>query len=121
MAKVAGILGKKVGMTQLFDSKGEVRPATVLQAGPCVVTQSKTSAKDGYEAAQLGLVEFVKESRVTKPMKGHFAKNNLPPMKFLREVPIEVEEKAEADGAIKVGAREMVDIFEGERYVDIHG
>src|SRR5437660_1743296 len=66
MAKVAGILGKKVGMTQLFDSRGEVRPATVLQAGPCVVTQSKSSAQDGYEAAQLGLVEFVKESRVTK-------------------------------------------------------
>jgi large subunit ribosomal protein L3 len=58
--KVAGILGKKVGMTQLFDSKGDVRPVTVLQAGPCVVTQHKTSAKDGYEAAQIGLVEFVK-------------------------------------------------------------
>src|SRR5436309_16089608 len=81
MAKVAGILGKKVGMTQLFDSRGEVRPATVLQAGPCVVTQSKTDAKDGYVAAQLGLVEFVKDSRLTKPMRGHFAKNNLPPVK----------------------------------------
>ena len=94
MAKVAGILGKKVGMTQLFDSKGEVRPATVLQAGPCVVTQSKTASRDGYESAQLGFVEFVKESRVTKPMRGHFAKHNLPPVKFLREVPIEVEEKS---------------------------
>src|SRR5436853_2603157 len=122
MAKVAGILGKKVGMTQLFDSKGEVRPATVLQAGPCVVTQSKTSAKDGYEAAQLGLVEFVKESRVTKPMKGHFAKNNLPPVKFMREVPIEVDEtKTESDGSVKAGDRVMVDIFEGERFVDIIG
>jgi len=112
MAKVAGILGKKVGMTQLFDSRGEVRPATVLQAGPCVVTQSKSSAQDGYEAAQLGLVEFVKESRVTKPMKGHFAKHNLPPVKFLREVPIEVDEtKAESDGAVKTGDRVLVDIF----------
>ena len=87
MAKVTGILGKKVGMTQLFDSKGEVRPATVLQAGPCVITQHKTATRDGYEAAQIGLVEFVKEKRLTKPMRGHFAKNNLPPMKFLREVP----------------------------------
>jgi len=121
MAKIAGILGKKVGMTQLFDTKGDVRPATVLQAGPCVITQHKSNTKDGYDSAQIGLVEFVKESRVTKPMRGHFAKHNLPPMKFLREVPIEVEEKAEADGAIKVGARVLVDIFEGERFVDILG
>src|ERR1017187_6567360 len=91
MAKVAGILGKKVGMTQLFDSKGEVRPATVLQAGPCVVTQHKTSTKDGYVSAQIGLVEFVKEKKLTAPMRGHFAKHNLPPVKFLREVMIEVE------------------------------
>ena len=69
MIKVAGILGKKVGMTQLFDSKGDVRPVTVLQAGPCVVTQHKSATKDGYEAAQIGLVEFVKESRLTKPMR----------------------------------------------------
>ena len=89
--KVAGILGKKVGMTQLFDSKGDVRPVTVLQAGPCVVTQHKTAVKDGYEAAQIGLVEFVKESRLTKPAKGHLAKNNLPPVKFMREVPLEIE------------------------------
>jgi large subunit ribosomal protein L3 len=121
MAKVAGILGKKVGMTQLFDSKGEVRPATVLQAGPCVVTQSKTAARDGYESAQLGFVEFVKESRITKPMQGHFAKHNLPPVKFLREVAIEIEEKAESDGAVKVGDRVLVDIFDNERFVDIVG
>ena len=124
MAKVAGILGKKVGMTQLFDSKGEVRPATVLQAGPCVITQHKNSAKDGYQAAQIGLVEFVKEKRLTKPMQGHFAKNNLPPMKFLREVPLEFEEKpaeGQANGAVKVGERVLVDIFEGEKFVDIVG
>ncbi len=124
MAKVAGILGKKVGMTQLFDSKGEVRPATVLQAGPCVVTQHKTAIRDGYESAQIGLVEFVKEKKLTKPMRGHFAKNNLPPMKFLREVPLEVEEKA-AEGAapngVKVGERVLVDIFDGDRFVDIVG
>ena len=122
MAKVAGILGKKVGMTQLFDSKGEVRPATVLQAGPCVITQAKSASRHGYEAAQLGLVEFVKEKRLTSPMRGQFAKNNLPPVKFLREVPLEVDEtKQEADGNIKVGDRVMVEIFEGERFVDVIG
>ena len=124
MAKVAGILGKKVGMTQLFDTRGEVRPATVLQAGPCVITQHKTAIKDGYEAAQIGLVEFVKEKRLTKPMRGHFAKNNLPPMKFLREVPLEVDEQrtegAETNG-LKVGQRVLVDIFEGDRFVDVVG
>ena len=124
MAKVAGILGKKVGMTQLFDSKGEARPATVLQAGPCVITQHKTATRDGYEAAQIGLVEFVKEKRLTKPMRGHFAKHNLPPMKFLREVPLEVEERsaeaAETNG-LKVGQRVLVDIFESDRFVDIVG
>jgi large subunit ribosomal protein L3 len=124
MAKVAGILGKKVGMTQLFDSKGEVRPATVLQAGPCVITQHKTASRDGYESAQIGLVEFVKEKKLTKPMQGHFAKHNLPPMKFLREVPLEVEERsndsAETNG-LKVGQRVLVDIFDGERFVDIVG
>ena len=124
MAKVSGILGKKVGMTQLFDSKGEVRPATVLQAGPCVVTQHKTATRDGYESAQIGLVEFVKEKRLTKPMRGHFGKNNLPPMKFLREVPVEVDEvpaeNAPTNG-LKVGQRVLVDIFEGDRFVDIVG
>lgn len=119
MAKVAGILGKKVGMTQLFDSRGEVRPATVLQAGPCVITQHKNEARDGYVAAQIGLVEFVKESRLTKPMRGHLAKNNVPPVKFMREVPIEID--AEDDGAVKVGARVLVDIFDGEKFVDIVG
>jgi large subunit ribosomal protein L3 len=122
MAKVAGILGKKVGMTQLFDSKGDVRPATVLQAGPCVITQHKTNTKDGYEAAQIGLVEFVKAKKLPKAMQGHFAKHNLPPVKFLREVPVEVDEKeSETDGAVKVGDRVLVDIFENEKFVDIVG
>src|SRR6266851_6374814 len=115
MAKVTGILGKKVGMTQLFDSKGDVRPATVWQAGPCVITQHKTNTKDGYESAQIGLVEFVKEKNLTKPMRGHFAKHNLPPVKFLREVNVEVDAPAETtEGVIKVGDRVLVDIFEGE-------
>src|SRR6202165_2268150 len=119
--KVAGILGKKVGMTQLFDSKGDVRPVTVLQAGPCVVTQHKLAIKDGYEAAQIGLVEFVKESRLTKPARGHLAKHNLPPVKFMREVPLEVEGTADGNGSVKVGDRVLVEIFDGERFVDILG
>ena len=123
MARVTGILGKKVGMTQLFDSKGDVRPATVLQAGPCVITQHKTNTKDGYDSAQIGLVEFVKEKKLTKPMRGHFAKHNLPPVKFLREVGIEVGAPGEdaGNGAVKVGDRVLVDIFEGEKFVDIVG
>src|SRR5438105_13198049 len=123
MAKVTGILGKKVGMTQLFDDKGDVHPATVLQAGPCVVTQHKTQTRDGYDAAQIGLGEFVKESRLTKPARGHLGKHNLPPVKFMREVPIEVEkaEKTETDGVVKVGERVLVDIFDGEKFVDIVG
>src|SRR3981081_940815 len=91
MARVTGILGKKVGMTQLFDSKGDVRPATVLQAGACVIPQQNTTTKDGYESARIGLVEFVKKKNLTKPMRGHFAKHNLPPVKFLREGGVEVD------------------------------
>src|ERR1700691_2481827 len=117
--RVTGILGKKVGMTQLFDSKGDVRPVTVLQAGPCVVTQHKSAVKDGYEAAQIGLVEFVKESRLTKPARGHLAKNNLPPVKFMREVPLESD--GDGERAVKVGDRVLVEIFEGEKFVDIVG
>src|SRR5256886_6986529 len=121
MAKVAGILGKKVGMTQLFDDKGDVHPATVLQAGPCVIMEHKAEDRDDYPEAQNGLVEFVKESRFTQAMKGHLGKHNLPAVKFVREVPIEVDEKAQDDGAVKAGDRVLVDIFEGERFVDIVG
>ena len=76
---INGILGKKIGMTQIFDEKGDVHPVTVLQAGPCVITQIKRNNKDGYEAAQIGLVEFVKGKNVTKAMQGHFGKHDLPP------------------------------------------
>jgi large subunit ribosomal protein L3 len=117
MAKVTGILGKKVGMTQLFDSKGDVHPATVLQAGPCVVTQHKTHTKDGYDSAQIGLVEFLKESKLSQPERGHLAKNNVPPVRFIREVPIE----ADGDTAVKAGDRVLIDIFEGEKFVDVVG
>ena len=83
---VTGILGKKIGMTQVFDEKGDVHPITVLQAGPCVITQLKTLAKDGYDAAQIGLVEFVKARKMTKPQAGHFAKTEAPPVKVIKEV-----------------------------------
>ena len=116
---VNGILGKKVGMTQLFDDKGDVRPITVLQAGPCVITQRKSAAKDGYDAAQIGLVEFIKEKRLTKPQRVRLAKNNLPPVRFLKEVGI-LPTAAEGDG-IKVGDRVVVDIFQDDKFVDVTG
>src|SRR5581483_10608059 len=97
---VTGILGKKIGMTQVFDEKGEVHPITVLQAGPCVVTQLKTATKDGYDAAQIGLVEFVKASKVTRPQAGHFAKTNVAPVRIQKEVAIEtVKPGAEGEAA----------------------
>ena len=121
---VTGILGKKIGMTQLFDDKGEVHPVTVLQAGPCVVTQLKTLAGDGYSAAQIGLIEFVKGGKVNKPMAGHFAKNNVPPVKLMREVPLELVKSSggeDAAPALKAGDKVLVDIFEDAKYVDVVG
>lgn len=118
-----GILGKKIGMTQLFDDKGEVHPITVLQAGPCVVTQKKSQAKEGYDAVQIGLIEFVKESRLTQPERGHLNKHNLPPVRMLREVGITAD--GSGDGgtseSVKVGDKVLVDIFQGEKYVDVTG
>jgi large subunit ribosomal protein L3 len=118
---VTGILGKKVGMTQLFDSNGEVHPATVLKAGPCVITQRKTATKDGYEAAQIGLVEFVKQSRLSKAEVGHLSKHKLPPTRLLREVDIEVDATSGDGDQSKVGDRVLVDIFDGEKFVDVVG
>jgi len=121
---VTGILGRKIGMTQVFDDNGEVHPVTVLQAGPCVVTQLKTAAKDGYDAAQIGLVEFVKASKVTKPMAGHFAKNDVAPVREIREVEVEaakVGEDGEAELSVKAGDRVLVDIFADAKFVDVVG
>ena len=116
---VTGILGKKIGMTQVFDEKGDVHPITVLQAGPCVITQLKTASRDGYEAAQIGFVEFVKAHRVTKPMAGHFAKADAPPVREIREVALEAD--VEGEVSAKAGDRVLVDIFNGERFVDVIG
>ncbi|MDE1176157.1 MAG: 50S ribosomal protein L3 [Edaphobacter sp.] len=120
---VSGILGKKVGMTQIFDDNGEVHPVTVLKAGPCVITQLKTMAKDGYDAAQIGYVDFVKASKVNKAMTGHFAKSDVPPVRVMKEVSVETPVAAEGEEAtpVKAGDRVLVDIFSDEKFVDIIG
>src|ERR1700684_1097149 len=118
---VTGILGKKIGMTQVFDEKGEVHPITVLQAGPCVITQLKTAAKDGYDAAQIGLVEFVKASKVNKAMTGHFAKTNVPPVREIREVQLESASGDAGDQGAKAGDRITVEIFNDTKFVDVIG
>src|SRR6202034_82783 len=115
-----GILGKKIAMTQLFDDRGDVHPVTVLKAGPCVITQLKTQAKDGYDAAQIGYVDFIKASKVNKAMTGHFAKTNVPPVRMMKEVAIEIAKEGD-DAAVKAGDRVMVDIFSNEKFVDIIG
>jgi large subunit ribosomal protein L3 len=117
---VTGILGKKVGMTQLFDDRGDVHPVTVLKAGPCVITQLKTLAKDGYEAAQIGYVDFIKAAKVNRAMTGHFAKSNVPPVRMIKEVAVEVAKEGD-DVAVKAGDRILVDIFSDEKFVDIIG
>src|ERR1700728_762336 len=120
---VVGILGKKIGMTQIFDERGDVHPVTVLKAGPCVITQLKTMAKDGYDAAQIGYVDFVKASKVNKAMTGHFAKSNVPPVKMIKEVATDPAKPVEGEEAtsVKAGDRILVDIFSDEKFVDIIG
>ena len=113
---VNGIIGIKLGMTQVFTDDGALVGCTVLQAGPCVVVQRRTKTTDGYEAAQLGLVEFVKPQRVNKAMTGHFKKANVAPMKVLREVRI-----TESNDETKVGDRVLVDAFKSGEFVDVTG
>ena len=109
-----GIIGRKIGMTQIFDEKGNVIPVTVIEAGPCVVAQVKTVETDGYNAIQLGYGE-VKSSKVNKPQAGHFAKANVEAKKHLRE--FRCEEPAE----LKVGDEIKADVFaEGDK-VDVQG
>ncbi len=109
-----GIVGKKLGMTQLFDEKGNVIPVTVIEAGPCMVCQKKTAENDGYEAVQIGYGDM-KASKVNKPMKGHFAKNDVAPKKVLREF------RFEDNAAYNVGDVIKADVFaEGDK-VDVRG
>ncbi|MGH9775836.1 MAG: 50S ribosomal protein L3 [Candidatus Acidiferrales bacterium] len=113
---VNGILGIKLGMTQIFAPDGKAEPCTVLQAGPCVVVERKSKDKHGYDAVQLGLVEFIKPQRVKKPMTGHFKKAGVAPMRFLREVAIE-----DAKEETKPGDRVLVDRFAVGELVDVTG
>ena len=109
-----GIVGKKLGMTQLFDANGNVVPVTVIEAGPCVVSQKKTIENDGYEAVQIGYGDM-KASKVSKPQKGHFAKGDVAPKKVLREF------RLEDVSAMNVGDIIKADIFAEGDSVDVRG
>jgi large subunit ribosomal protein L3 len=112
---IQGIIGRKVGMTQIYGDDGLAVPVTVILAGPCVVVQCKTQQRDGYVAAQLGLVEERKVKRVNKPMKGHFAKASLPPCRVLREVAVEGGDE------VKVGDKVQAGIFAVGEVVAVTG
>ena len=112
---VTGIIGRKVGMTQIFDADGTVHPATVIKAGPCVVVQAKNKQTDGYESVQLGLVEET-PAKVGKPMAGHYKKANVPPTRVRREVGL-----AAGAEAPKVGDQVLASIFANGERVDIIG
>jgi large subunit ribosomal protein L3 len=112
---ISGLIGKKVGMTQIIQTDGTVVPVTVVQAGPCVVVQKKTVDKDGYEAIQLGFVEFIKPKRVTKGMTGHFKKAGAAPVRVLREMRVEGEDSP------KAGDKVLCDIFAAQERVHVIG
>ena len=114
---IEGIIGRKIGMTQVYAEDGRAIPATVIQAGPCVVVQRKTKQKDGYEAVQLGLVEDRKVKKVTKAQAGHFKTTggDLPPVKVLREFRLKDGDEA------KVGDKVSVEIFKAGDTVNIIG
>ena len=111
---VNGIIGKKIGMTQLFAEDGSVVPATVIKAGPCVVVQRKTKATDGYDSVQLGLVDAA-PAKVRKPLAGHYKKANVPPTRVRREVKL-----TDADDP-KLGDQVLVSMFENGERVDVIG
>ena len=108
------IVGKKLGMTQLFDANGNVVPVTVIEAGPCVVSQKKTTENDGYEAVQIGFGDM-KASKVNKPLKGHFAKGDVAPKKVLREF------RFNDTSAYNVGDIIKADVFAEGDSVDVRG
>ena len=112
---VSGILGKKIGMTQLFSADGTVTPATVIKAGPCVVVQRKTVARDGYDAVQLGLVEDTL-AKVNKPTAGHYKKANVPPTRIRREVGVVAGSEGPAEGEQVVAS-----VFADGDHVDVTG
>jgi len=112
---VTGIIGRKVGMTQVFDPDGTVHPATVIKAGPCVVVQAKTTQADGYEALQLGLVEE-RPAKTGKPLAGHYKKAGVPPTRVRREVRL-----AAGGETPKAGDQVLVNIFANGERVDVIG
>ena len=111
---INGIVGKKLGMTQVFDEDGTLVPVTVVEAGPCVVTQIKTIEKDGYEGVQVAFGD-VKEKRVTKPVKGQFAKSGATPKRYIREVPVD------SIGDVELGQEFKADVFARGDLVKITG
>ena len=111
---VKGIIGKKIGMTQVFDANGKVVPVTVVEAGPCPVVQKKTVEVDGYAAVQLGFA-VQKQQRVTKPLKGHFAKADVAPQKVLKEF------RFADTSAFEVGSVVKADVFAAGDKVDVTG
>jgi large subunit ribosomal protein L3 len=112
---VTGIIGRKVGMTQIFDADGTVHPATIIKAGPCVVVQTKGAQTDGYEAVQLGLVEE-KPAKLGKPMAGHYKKAGVPPTRVRREVGL-----AKGADVPKLGEEVLASIFANGERVDVVG
>jgi large subunit ribosomal protein L3 len=109
-----GILGRKVGMTQIFNDRGQVVPVTVIEAGPCYITQRKTTARDGYSAVQLGFTE-VPARKLNRPRLGHLRRKNLPPLRELRELRVAEEE------AFEVGQKILADVFATGELVDVTG
>src|SRR3954470_23988090 len=112
---VTGIIGRKIGMTQIFDADGTVHPATVIKAGPCVVVQAKNAQSDGYEAIQLGLVEE-RPAKLGKPLAGHYKNAGVPPTRVRREV-----KQAAGTESPKLGDQVLASIFETGERVDIVG
>jgi large subunit ribosomal protein L3 len=108
------LIGKKLGMTQIFDDEGRRVPVTVIEAGPCSVVQRKTAATDGYEAIQIGFGEQ-KEQRVTKPLLGHFKKAGVAPARELAEVIVSADDEAKAGDTLTAG------VFEEVNFVDVIG
>jgi large subunit ribosomal protein L3 len=111
-----GILGKKIGMTQMFRPDGQAVPVTLLKAGPCMVVQRKTPPTDGYDAVQLGLVEFIKPQRINKPTAGRLKKAGVDGARFMRELPL-----GPGDGDLKAGDKVLVDQFKPLDKVDVVG
>jgi large subunit ribosomal protein L3 len=112
-----GLIGKKLGMTQIFGENGSIIPVTVVKAGPCFVVQKKTEENDGYNAVQLGFEEITKVSRVTKPRAGHFKKAELGPLKRLKEFRVGADELT----GYEAGKEVPIDLFGAGDFIDVTG